>query len=70
MLVYEMLWYRAQLLLRALWILLFVEKVTIAVFDCTKLIMKHFTAFFSINWKTRHLKCIKNFQVMLIKQTR
>ena len=62
-------WYRAQLLLRALWILLFVEKVTIAVFDCTELIMKHFTTS-SINWKTRHLKCIKNFQAMLIKQTR
>jgi len=36
---YEMLWCRAQLLLRALWILLFVESVTIAVFDCIKSII-------------------------------
>ena len=44
--------------------------IKMKVFDSTKFIMKHLIAFSSNNWKTRHLKCIKNFQVMLIKQTR
>ena len=61
---------QSSLLLSALWILLFVEKVTIAVFGCAKLIMKYLTAFSSNNWRTKDLKCIKNFQVILITQRR